>query len=271
MRKPLNFQLIKGLVTDIDGTLILHGKPIAGAIEAINTLRKRGIKLRFITNTTGRSPSQLADMLISLGFDVEAHEILTSVTACADHLKANFSNKGGYFAVPDNTAQILENLGIHVSNDEESAEYIVIGDLKESFDYPLLNRLFNYVYQGAHIIAFHRNPFFFEEQKVWLDSGAFTRVFENIANVKATITGKPSPALFESAIASMALLPEQVCVVGDDVQSDILGANKAGLRSILVETGKFEAVHLGEAFPQADAYTSSFAELPRLLINQIPS
>ncbi len=108
-------------------------------------------------------------------------------------------------------------------------------------------------------------PFISEDDKTWLDSGAFTRLFESITDNTATITGKPSPALFNSAVYSMGLPSDQVLVVGDDVLSDIQGANNAGLYSILVGTGKFKPEHLTGNFPKANAFVSSLTELINLL------
>lgn len=77
-----NNHKIKGIIFDIDGTLILNGQPLSGAIETITLFRKAGILLRFITNTTAKTAEQLGSLLRALGFDIQDNEIMTSVTAC---------------------------------------------------------------------------------------------------------------------------------------------------------------------------------------------
>ena len=258
-----NFSQFKGLIFDIDGTLTHDGKAIAGAIDVIKQLREQEFQLRFVTNTTGRSPHQLATQLSRLGFCVIAEEIQTSVTACKHYLSTEMKGKSGYLAIPDVTKPMLTG----IEHNEINPDFVVIGDLENGFDYKLLNKLFNFIHNGARLIAFHRNPFYFREGKTWLDSGAFTRVFEGITNQAAIITGKPSSALFNSAVSSMGLMPEQVLVVGDDVSSDIQGANNSGLHSILVGTGKFKPEHLTGDFPKANTIIDSLTELTNLLSN----
>jgi HAD superfamily hydrolase (TIGR01458 family) len=261
--KKINYSMIKGIILDIDGTLTHDGSAIKGAVDVIANLRKSNFKLRFVTNTTGRSPEQISGQLAQLGFDIYPEEIQTSVTACQHYLSTNLQGKSGYFAVPDVTMPMLKGF---VNNDSDPS-FVVIGDLDDEFSYEMLNRLFNFVHNGAQLIAFHRNPYYFKEGKTFLDSGAFTRAFEGITNKQAVITGKPSSALFDGAVSSMEVKPEQVVVVGDDVSSDILGAQNANLVSILVGTGKFKPEHLKRGFPQANAFIESLSELIPLFEN----
>ncbi|MDU6414261.1 HAD hydrolase-like protein [Mixta calida] len=86
---------------------------------------------------------------------------------------------------------------------------------------------------------FHRNPWYFRAGKTWLDSGAFTLALETATQRQAVVTGKPSPVLFNSALASMGLDKSQALMVDDDVTTDIVGARAIGLPTLLVGSGKF--------------------------------
>ena len=81
---------IKGIIFDIDGTLILNGQALLGAIETINILRKAGILLRFVTNTTTRTSEQLGSSLRVLNFNIQDDEIVTSVSACIKFINKNY-------------------------------------------------------------------------------------------------------------------------------------------------------------------------------------
>ncbi|MDN3609760.1 TIGR01458 family HAD-type hydrolase [Vibrio ostreicida] len=232
----------KGVIFDIDGTLILNNQPLPGATDAVNGLRSMGVQLRFVTNTTGRTPEQLGKVLRELGFEVQDSEILTSVGACVHFLKQNYVGKAGYLAIPEE----IEDQFAGIAQTTENPAFVVMGDLDKGFDYDVLNRVFNYMRNGAQLITFHRNRFFFRDGKTWLDSGAFTLALERSCDQEAIVTGKPAPQMFQGALQSMSLPKQKVIVIGDDVSSDILGAKQAGLQGFLVTTGKFKPEQMSE-------------------------
>ncbi len=231
-----NFSAIQGIIFDIDGTLISNNCPIPHAIDVLYHLRQHGYALRFITNMTGQSPEQIAKYLSQHHIHADSEEIQTSVTACRYYLQQHRLNQKGYFALPPDTQSLFTDF-THV---DHSPDYIVLGDLDAGFTYPLLNKIFHFLSEGADLIAFHRNIYYFKNHDYWLDSGAFTQLFENITGRQAIITGKPSAVLFHNALNSMQLTQQQVVVVGDDLTTDILGANQAGMKAILVGTGKYK-------------------------------
>ncbi len=155
--KNTNVSQCKGVIFDIDGTLALDSKAISDAIPTISQLREKYLQLRFVTNTTGSSPQQLSSKLSQLGFDIAPEEIQTSATACKHYLSTELSGQSGYFAIPDVTRSMLTGFEYN----EINPDFVVIGDLDEGFDYQLLNKLFNYIRDGAKLVAFHRNPFYF--------------------------------------------------------------------------------------------------------------
>ena len=233
---------VKGVIFDIDGTLVSNNQPLPGAIEALASLRARGVMLRLVTNTTSRTAEQLGAVLRALGFDIQDNEIMTSVDMCLDFLRQNYHDQAGYLAIPEG----IQSQFAKIRQTSNYPAFVVLGDLDEAFDYEVLNRVFNYMRNGAQLITFHRNPFFFRNGKTWLDSGAFTLALELICDKKAIVTGKPSPEMFERAVLSMGLEKHEVIVVGDDVSSDMMGAKQAGLTGYLVATGKFKPEHVGE-------------------------
>lgn len=233
---------VKGVIFDIDGTLIINKHPLPGAREAVNGLRSLGIQLRFVTNTTERAAEQLGETLRELGFEAQNSEILTSVGACVHFIKQNHFDKAGYLAIPEG----IQDQFAGIAQTTDSPAFVVMGDLNEGFDYFLLNRIFNYIRNGAQLVTFHRNTYFFRDGKTWLDSGAFTIAFEKITKQKAVITGKPAPMMFQNALSSMKLKKKEVLVIGDDVSTDVVGARKAGMAFLLVRTGKFKQEDIRE-------------------------
>jgi len=252
---------VKGIIFDIDGTLVLNGQAISGAVETVARLREADFCLRFVTNTTRGNSARLAETLSKMGFILEADEIQTSVSACLHYISRHFADSAGYLAIPKNIKPLFKE----IRETEHQPDFIVLGDLDDEFNYEILNRVFNFMRDGARLIAFHRNPFYFRFGKTWLDSGAFTMTLESITNQRAVIAGKPSPTLFNAAISSMSLPKNQVIVVGDDVSSDIKGAENAGLKSFLVGSGKFKPTHLTEYHIGSEAFLPQISDLLPLL------
>ena len=256
-----NNHKIKGIIFDIDGTLILNGQPLSGAIETITLLRKAGILLRFITNTTAKTAEQLGSLLRALGFDIQDNEIMTSVTACLQFIDKNYPDQAGFLAIPATlTPQFTK-----IKQTKDNPTFVVLGDLDEAFDYAILNQVFNYMRDGAQLITFHRNLYFFREQKTWLDSGAFTFALEQSTGQKALVTGKPAPEMFDIAVASMGLNKNEVIVVGDDVLTDIQGAKNTGLMGYLVATGKFKPEQLNEYHISPEHHLHSIEDIWNIL------
>ncbi|PMK67066.1 hypothetical protein BCT93_22760 [Vibrio lentus] len=254
---------VKGVIFDIDGTLILNNQPLPGATDAVNGLRNMGVQLRFVTNTTGRTPGQLGKALRALGFEVQDSEIFTSVGACIHFLKQNYADKAGYVAIPKE----IKGQFAEIAHTTENPAFVVMGDLDEGFDYDVLNRVFNYMRNGAQLITFHRNRFFFRDGKTWLDSGAFTLALEQSCDQKAIVTGKPAPQIFHSALQSMGLPKQNVIVIGDDVSSDILGAKQAGLKGYLVPTGKFKPPQIRDNNLSDDELLANVGDVIKLCVN----
>lgn len=252
---------IQGILLDIDGTLVLHGQPLPGAIETLNTLRLAGYALRFITNATGQRREQIAARLAGLGFTIHADEIQTSVDAGLHYLTTQRAGQSGFLAIPDAIKPLFADL----PQTTTQPDYVLLGDLDAQFDYAILNQIFNYLRAGSQLITFHRNPFYFRGGQAWLDSGAFTLALEQITGQQAIVTGKPSAALFLSGLASMGLQPDQVIMVGDDATSDYLGASALGIRAYLVGSGKFQTAHLDQYQVSRDRLLPQISDLLHLL------
>lgn len=231
-RKPL----IKGMIFDIEGTLTMDQKAIDGAAITLEYLRGKGYQIRFVTNMTGKTPTQLAEYLQGLGFRIKPNEINTSVTTALQYLGQHFKDRKGFLALPS----ALKPQFLYIQQDEQSPEFVILGDLEDEMSYALLNKIFGYLRNGAQLIAFHRNLFFMRNNEYLLDTGIYIDAFEKVLSHETIITGKPSREIFVTAMASMGLNPDEVIIIGDDINTDIEGAKSLGITSVLVETGKFQ-------------------------------
>ncbi|MES2626609.1 MAG: TIGR01458 family HAD-type hydrolase [Pseudomonadota bacterium] len=254
-----------GLLLDMDGVLYIGNQLIPGALETLRELRGRGLPFRFITNTSTRTPAQLLSQLHTLGIKAHAEEIFTAVTATVQYLQSLGSPRC-YFLVNDN----IRSSFFGFREDRVAPDVIVIGDIGDRWNYVLLNDLFNMLMRGSKMVCLHRNRYWETEGGLCMDIGAFVAALEFVSGQSARVIGKPAPEFFLQALASVGLPPEQVAVVGDDIDSDIGGAQNYGLRGILVKTGKYREALVNHSGIRPDYVIDSIAELPAFLDSQLP-
>lgn len=234
---------------DLDGTLYAGGAAVPGAPETVERLRRAGAPFRLVTNTTSRSRATLVERLRGYGFRVRPEEIFTATLA-----GAALAREAGYLALaPFLPAPALEDLAGFdlvggVSGRRGVPDAVVLGDLAEGWTYPVLQEAFEYVMAGAAIVALSRDRYWQRGDGLALDAGPFVRALEYATGVEARVAGKPSPAFFAAALGSLGLeVSIRAVMVGDDLWSDVEGAQRAGLQGWLVRTGKFREDTLRES------------------------
>jgi HAD superfamily hydrolase (TIGR01458 family) len=252
------------ILLDIDGVLHVSGEAIPGAAEAVRALRSEGHRLRFVTNNTTRARSQLAAELREIGIELDEVELATTPLAAGRLLE-------GLRVLPLTMAAIRDDLARHVTLVDDGAEVVLVGGADEThetaevFSYENLNRAFAELREGARLVCLHKNRWWQTSRGPLLDSGAFVAGLEYAAEAQADVVGKPTASYFEAALAELDAAPGEAVMVGDDVEADIGGAKRLGMRGVLVRTGKFRPAALREADPQPDGVIDSIADLPRYL------
>jgi HAD superfamily hydrolase (TIGR01458 family) len=248
------------ILLDIDGVLHVSGEPIAGAAGAIRRLRDNGHRLRFVTNTTTRSRLQLAEELRSHGFELEDDDVQTAADTAAKRLRGKRVLALTMHAIVHDL-EGLELVG-------EGADAVLLGGADETpetnlvFSYMNLARAFAELDAGAELYCLHRNRWWQTKRGPMLDAGAFVAGLEYASQTEATVLGKPSPAYFEAACEALDADPDMTWMIGDDLESDIVGANALGMRTVLVRTGKFRPDTVERSTVQPDGIVSSLAQLP---------
>ena len=150
----------------------------------------------------------------------------------------------------------------------EDAEAVLLGGADETpetnlvFSFMNLARAFHELEAGADLYCLHKNRWWQTKDGPLLDAGAFVAGLEYAADMEAIVLGKPSTAYFEAALAALDADAGMTWMVGDDIETDIAGAQAHGMKTVLVRTGKFrpDAVERGRIRP--DGIVSSIAQLP---------
>jgi HAD superfamily hydrolase (TIGR01458 family) len=243
---------------DLDGTIYTNDGPIRGAREALERLDRAGVVYRFGTNATHKPRREIATHLKTLGLPANEGHILTPATAVVERLREE--GKGCYPLLDEALLEDLE--GIATTGDTPA--YVLVGNLGGGFTYGRLDAAFRHLMAGAELIALSKNRYWQTAGGgLSLDAGPFVAALEYASGKRASVIGKPERAFFEFALENLGLPAETVAMVGDDPELDIRGAQAAGLRGILVETGRYRP---GAESPfRPDLILRSVAHLPEAL------
>jgi HAD superfamily hydrolase (TIGR01458 family) len=250
---------VRALLLDLDGVLYVEDEPIAGAREAVERLRAAGLALRFVTNTTARSRSHTLEKLGRLSFAVSDEELVTpaalAVAHCARHalrrtaLVMNEEVKRDFVALEE----------------ADDAQAVIVGDLGDAFGYDVLNHAFRQVMAGAELIALQKNRYWLRADGLSLDVGPFVAALEYATGREAYVVGKPARGFFDAILRGLRVDAESAAMVGDDVESDIGGAMRAGLAGILVRTGKYREDAARGSGVKPTVTVDSIADVPSVL------
>jgi HAD superfamily hydrolase (TIGR01458 family) len=213
-----------------------------------------------VTNTTTRSRARLADELGRAGIDVDPTEVQTTAVAAVSALRG----KRVLALVMQALVADLEGLELV----GEGADAVLLGGADETpetnlvFSYMNLARAFAELELGADLYCLHRNRWWQTARGPLLDAGAFVAGLEYAAGVEAVVIGKPSPSYFTAACEALDADPTMAWMVGDDLESDIGGAQALNMRTVLVRTGKFRPDEVEASRIRPDGIVSSIGALP---------
>jgi HAD superfamily hydrolase (TIGR01458 family) len=252
---------IRGILLDIDGVLHVSLSPLPGAAETLRWLAQNGYPYCCVTNTTISARLTLARNLQAIGLPVDAGQLITAPVATANYLRQHYAGKRCLLLTKGDTAE--DFAGIELV--EEQAEVVVIGGAEELLSYETMNKVFRLLMDGADLLAMHTNLYWRTAQGLQLDSGPFIYALEQATGKRATVLGKPNQAFFEQALLMLGVPAQEAVMVGDDLENDVRAAQRAGLRAVLVGTGKHKTDSPLLAHIHPDAILPSLAHLPELL------
>lgn len=250
---------ISALLIDLDGVVYISNQAIPGAAEAINRLKSKNIPLRFVTNTTTMSQDSLHKKMVSMGLPIEKHEIISAVQAAVLYLRSK-KNPTCFLVLTDDCKKDFTEF----TQTDKNPDFVVIGDLDQKqggWSYPLLNKIFNMLITGSKMIALHKGKFWQTDQGLTLDIGVFVAGLEYVTGQKATVIGKPSKTFFQMALKDLGVKASQAAMIGDDLDNDIKGAQSAGLKAILVKTGKYREELVKKSKVRPDFVIESITEM----------
>jgi HAD superfamily hydrolase (TIGR01458 family) len=258
----INKKQIKALFIDLDGTVYFKGEPISGTQEAIDQLRHHFL-LRFLTNTDSKTPQTIVSFLKELGYNISIEEIFNPPVALQYFLSQQ-KEISAYLLLTEDVQGLFKN--IPQPPTITNPKFVVVGDVRGPNLYERLNLAYRYLRKGADFIALQKSPYFISPEGYSIDTGSFVKLLEDLTNKKSLLIGKPSKSFFEIMLNKLDLLPDEILVIGDSLETDILGGHSIGSQTVLVRTGKFTREKLEKSKKQPDLIIKSLAELPSHLL-----
>lgn len=272
---------VRGLLLDLDGVLVLAGKAIPGAPEALAELERRGVPYLVVTNTSLVSRGSLARWGRSVGFSTPPDRFQSALSASAELVRREFGDRPVYVISSADALAEFDGLrvvdGAAVDAAPNDVGAVILGDSPDQLTKANLDRAFRLVRNGAALIGMHRNPWWITPEGPTLDAGSFLVALEWATKRRARTVGKPAADFFRVAISRLVaeaaargeprLRARDLAMVGDDVDSDIGGARRVGLRTVFVRSGKHGDAELaaaaarGRGAVQPDAVAASITEV----------
>ncbi len=256
------------VLLDIDGVLVVSWQPLPGAVEVVEWLRGQGIGTLLATNTSSRTRAQIADLLARTGFAIGPDQVLTAVTSARDYLVDRHRGVECLVVNDGDLRDDLEDVRVVGADNAGRAGVVLLGGYGPGIGYAELDAAFKLAVEGVPVVALHRNTRFQTVDGPALDMGAFILGLEAAAGIEIPVVGKPSLDFFSSALDRLDRLGApagETVMVGDDIGSDVLGAQAVGITGVLVRTGKFRPSDLEGTAGQPDHVIDDISRLPDLL------
>tara|TARA_B100000945_G_C20320182_1_gene567261 strand:+ start:159 stop:935 length:777 start_codon:yes stop_codon:yes gene_type:complete len=250
-----------GILFDLDGVIYQDDELINGAKETLSLLSKNNIPYKFISNTSTLSIDQIVNKLFNMNIKIHKNQIVSVSVAAIEYCNKMNYNKINLIVSNKKIKDDFKHLNLVKNN----SDAIILGDLGHDFTYDVLNDIFSEIINGSKLIALHKNRFWRSNNKLKIDLGAFIAAIEYATNTTAAVIGKPNSNIFKMAINNWKQNINSIYVIGDDIESDIIGAKNAGMRSILVKTGKFNQEILNKSKIKPDNIIPSVAYLKNII------
>jgi len=249
---------IHALVIDMDGVLWRGDDPLPGLVEFFNMLQERAVAFRMATNNASGSPDQYVQKLASMGVEVAASDILTSAVVTAQHIAA-VAPGASVYAIGDGTRQAVLDHGLRLSRGER-ADFVAVG-WDPKLTYEDLSKATLLIHAGAKFIGTNPDRTWPSERGLLPGNGAILAFLQAATDVEPYIIGKPGRAMFDAALDAMGVDTAHTAMLGDRLETDILGGRNAGLRTIFVLTGASDEAELAASLVKPDWVFKDIHEL----------
>jgi NagD protein len=239
MKPPKNYLI------DMDGVLISGDVLIPGADQFIERLNARGVKYLVLTNNPIYTPKDLAHNLQKLGLDIPAELIFTAALATANFLRKQRPNGTAFVIGESGLTTAIHDAGYIIT--EHDPDYVVLGETR-AYSLESLTKGIRLILSGSRFVATNPDPSGPTAAGIVPACGAVAALIEKVTGVSPFFVGKPNPFMVRSALNYLGVHSEETVIVGDRMDTDIIGGAQNGMETILVLTGVTRSEQI-ERFP----------------------
>ena len=240
----------KAFISDMDGVIYHGNRLLAGAREFVEWLRAEGKRFLFLTNSSERSPRELAQKLARLGIEAEPEHFYTSALATASFLASQKPGGTAYVVGEAGLIRALDEFGL--SMNDVDPDYVVIGET-HAYSYAKVERAVRLVLKGAKLIGTNPDVTGPGEGGVVPATGALIAPIELATGRKAYFVGKPNPLMMRHALKKLGCRREETAIIGDRMDTDIIAGIESEIETVLVLSGVTARDDLAK-FPYAPRY-----------------
>ena len=267
---------VGGVLFDIDGVLVTSWKPIPGAAETLQVLARQPDCA--LVSDQHHHPHPSADRRVAhrRRHGRRADEVITAAVLTAEYVRSRYPDARCFLV---NSGQIAEDMpGINIVYSSEfddgtvpdTPDVVLLGGAGSEYNHLTLSRVYDWMAQGVPVVAMHRSTSWNTTEGLRIDTGMYLIGMEETSGRKATAVGKPAPEGFLAAASRLGVDPDEMYMIGDDLNNDVLAAQVTGMIGVLVRTGKFRQDTLDrwaadEFAMQPNHVIDSVADLPELL------
>lgn len=223
---------------DLDGVIYIGDSAVPGSVETIKYLLKNDKFVIFLTNNPRHSLSEYLQKLNEIGIEGNSLNIITSASALASHIKTKFTNlkdKKAYVIGSKALKKEIEKTGLNLINGDEAknADFVIFGGHPE-FHYEEMKIATLAIGNGAHFFATNRDMVYPTVEGHIPATGAMLASIEVACGKKAVSAGKPENMMFDIASRHHEHAKDKIVIIGDHLDTDILGGQNAGISTILM-------------------------------------
>ncbi len=251
-----------GFLIDMDGVLYRGHQLIPGADRFVHALRDRAIPFRFLTNNSQRTRRDVVARLVRMGLDVGEEHVFTSAMATARFLAQQKPGGTAFVIGEGGLLTALHQHGYAVV--DHDPDYVVVGEGR-TFNLELVEAAVRMILGGAKLIATNLDPNCPTSSGLRPGCGAMVAMLEAAAGVRAFSVGKPSPVMMRAARKELGLSTDQTVMIGDTMETDILGGVQLGFHTVLVLSGGTAEDDLPRYAYRPEMVVPSLAELADLM------
>ena len=254
---------MRGFLLDMDGVMYRGDTALPGAADFVADLRAAHTPFLFLTNNSTTPPRLVAERLIGMGIPATADEVLSSSEATAAVLAAQIP--GGRVLVVGEAGirEALTEAGLRLTDDYAQADAVVVG-MDRNCTYARLRDAALAIRRGARFVATNTDRTLPTEVGLIPGAGALVGALEIATDVSPRVIGKPSPDIFAFALGRLGVPAEMTAAVGDRAETDIVGGQRAGLRTVAVLSGAGTPLEFSALNPPPDWVFRDLEELRRV-------